>query len=255
MHFILQDIGSRPYMEDTFYVNEAFVHNMTVYCVFDGHGGDFVANWMRDNYPQILSEVLKKNDRSIPDMMFESLRLCVETIPKIESNQCGSTYLICLKYGDVLFVANGGDCRAIMNFNNEIVSITSDHKPSSSNEYNRITGLGGFVSNEPGNVPRVNGHLAVSRGMGDFYMSPYFSWVPDVYAKKITGANNYVIMASDGLWDVMSNEEVNGAFVERIVKNGGMITDEVLKDAMIACFVECRKRGSGDNVTLLVFTL
>lgn len=255
MHFVLQDVGARPHMEDMFYVNESFVHDMSLYCLFDGHGGDFVAIWMREHYPSLLAEVLRKNDRSIPDMLFESLRLSVENMPRQEAHQCGSTYLICLKYGDLLFVANGGDCRAIMNANYEAIGITVDHKPGSKTEHDRIVGLGGFVSNEAGNVPRVNGHLAVSRGVGDFYMSPFFSWIPDIYAKKLEGMNNFVVMASDGIWDVMSNEDVNKAFIDRIVKNNGMITEDVLKEAMVLCLMECRKRGSGDNVTLVVFTL
>lgn len=255
MHLVLNTIGGRPYMEDTYIIEEKFIHNMDLNCIFDGHGGDFVANYLRDNYTNKLKEVLRENKASIPDMLFASIQDTIRAIPKDQSMNCGSTYLIALKYGETLFIANGGDCRAIINSNEEAIEITIDHKPSLQREHDRIKEVGGFVTFNPNDAPRVNGMLAVSRGIGDFFLYPKFTWVPDIYVAHITEKNHYLIMASDGLWDTMSNKDVNHIFISAIIKNNNTITKQVLEEAAKECITIAQQRGSQDNITILVTTI
>ena len=82
MHFVLTDIGGRPYMEDTHIVSENFMHGLSLYCVFDGHGGDYVSNYLRDNFENRLKEVVRENKGNIPDMLFQSMRTIVRDISK-----------------------------------------------------------------------------------------------------------------------------------------------------------------------------
>lgn len=255
MHVVVKSIGGRPYMEDTSIVYEKLVNNIDLYCVFDGHGGDFVAEYLRDNYADVLKEIIRANSESIPDMLFHSIQKIISIIPKNESFQCGSTFLIALKNGDILYIANGGDCRAIMNSDIYTQAITIDHKPALQREYDRIISGGGFVTFNPQDAPRVNGNLAVSRSVGDFYLYPHVTWVPDIYILHLKQHNNYLIMASDGLWDTMSNEEVNNIFVTKIVNNNNTITKELLDDAASDCMRVAREKGSTDNITILVTTL
>jgi serine/threonine protein phosphatase PrpC len=255
MHIVLDTIGGRPYMEDTYIIGEKFIQNMDLYCIFDGHGGDFVSNYLRDNYTHKLREALRENKGSIPDMMFSSIQDTIRAIPKDESMHCGSTYLIALKYGEIVYIANGGDCRAIMNVNDEAKEITVDHKPALQKEYDRIRGVGGFVTFTPGDAPRVDGILAVSRSIGDFSLYPKVTWVPDIYITHVTDNNHFLIMASDGLWDTMSNKDVNDIFISAIVQNNSVITKEVLEVAARECMTMAQRKGSQDNITILVATI
>ena len=255
MHVVVTSIGGRPYMEDTHIVIEKLINNIDLYCVFDGHGGAFVAEYLRDHYADTLKEIIRNNAHSIPDMLFHSIQNIVANIPKDKSFHCGSTFLIALKYGEVLFIANGGDCRAIMNSDINVQPITTDHKPSLQREYERIIGGGGFVTFNPMDAPRVNGNLAVSRSVGDFYLYPHVTWVPDIYIVKLDSKNNLLVMASDGLWDTMSNEEVNNIFISNIVKNNNTITYNILHDSANECMEMARTKGSTDNITILVTTL
>lgn len=255
MHIVVQNIGGREYMEDTFIVSEKLIHNIDLFCVFDGHGGDFVANYLKNNYADILKEILKENQHSIPDMLFQSFQEVVKRIPKEQSMHCGSTALVALKYGEVLFIANAGDCRAIMNKNSDVVPITTDHKPNLKREFDRIQQSGGHVTFNPFDAPRVNGNLAVSRSIGDFALYPHVTWVPDIYIMKLEGFNNYMIIASDGLWDTMSNEEVNNIYVKYTTENNDTIDYEVLKNSTIDSLKKARIKGSTDNITILVTTL
>lgn len=61
---------------------------------------------------------------------------------------------------------------------------------------------------------RVEGVLAVSRAIGDINLKPYVTCDPEIIHHSITPDDQYVILASDGLWDVMSNEEV-GTLITR----------------------------------------
>lgn len=242
-------------MEDTFLASTRFIHGMDVCAVFDGHGGDFVANFLKDRYEDILKEILRKNEGSIPDMLYESFKRVVSDIPKHESMTCGSTCLVALRYGEVIFVANAGDCRAVMNKGEEAVGISVDHKPNLKREFERINQGGGHVTFHPMDAPRVNGSLAVSRSIGDFYLHPHVTWVPDVYVVKKDPNHNILVLASDGLWDAMSNEEVIGVFVKHFNDNNNTITRETVAEGCRECLGIARARGSSDNITIVVYVM
>ena len=255
MYDILQDIGGRPYMEDTVLINENFVNDIKLYCVFDGHGGDFVAKYMMNKYSNILLEKIRENLGTIPDMMFQSIKEVILQIPKDDSMTCGTTYLIVLKYGELLFVANGGDCRAIINDDVNVKQITIDHKPNLKREYDRIYASGGFVTFNENDVPRVNGNLAISKSIGDFYLYPHVTWIPDIFMTQISKNNHLLVIASDGLWDVMSNEDVMNIYINNIRNNDNKITKAIIQNSSQECLRMARERGSTDNFTLLVTTI
>lgn len=256
MHCVVVDKGMRDYMEDTWVVKEKFFNDMDLYCVFDGHGGDYVSNYLRDEYPNILLEVLREGKLSLNDALYISIKRTVEMIPKDKASTCGSTYLIAIRNGEMLYIANGGDCRAIINSNSDAVRITIDHKPTLEREAQRIQSIGGFIAKlHPMDVPRVMGNLAVSRSIGDFHISPYVAWHPDVFIIHLNKTNNFAVLASDGVWDTMSNEDVIEVFKVAIENNDNVINGDIIKQSSVNILIKARQRGSTDNITILVFAL
>ncbi|KAJ6433237.1 hypothetical protein OIU84_017025 [Salix udensis] len=85
------------------------------------------------------------------------------------------------------------------------IQLTVDHEPHT--ERKRIEKQGGFVITLPGDVPRVNGQLAVARAFGDQSLRAQLSSEPDVRYEPVDSAMDFVILASDGLWKVMKNQE------------------------------------------------
>lgn len=82
---------------------------------------------------------------------------------------CGCTataVVVDNKYPEYIFTANAGDARIIASFNNKVIRLTRDHKPSEESEKARIEAKGSFVATIFG-VARVAGQLAVSRAIGD----------------------------------------------------------------------------------------
>ena len=110
--------------------------------------------------------------------------------------------LITIQY---LYVqGNIGDSRAVACVGGRALDLSKDHKPSDNDEVMRITSAGGFIE---GN--RVNGNLALSRALGDFFFKrnehkslaeQVISPFADVIAQEITEAWEFVIMACDGIW-------------------------------------------------------
>nr|GMD85861.1 probable protein phosphatase 2C 9 isoform X1 [Ipomoea batatas] len=104
--------------------------------------------------------------------------------------------------GQKLWVANVGDSRAVLSRQGQAIQLSIDHEPNK--ERGSIENRGGFVSNMPGDVARVNGQLAVSRAFGDKNLKSHLRSDPDVRSAEIDRDTELLILASDGLWKVYS---------------------------------------------------
>ncbi|WOK99299.1 U-box domain-containing protein 4 isoform X2 [Canna indica] len=118
----------------------------------------------------------------------------------------GSTAIVVVLSGCHIISSNCGDSRAVLCRGSQRIQLTADHKPDREDELTRIESLGGRVINWQG--PRISGVLAVSRSIGDRYMRPWVIPVPEVTFMPRSENDECLILASDGLWDVMSIEEV-----------------------------------------------
>ncbi|KAK7291685.1 hypothetical protein RIF29_07024 [Crotalaria pallida] len=139
----------------------------------------------------------------------------------VDSFQSGTTALTIIKQGEYLIIANLGDSRAVLATTSDNGTITplqlsTDFKPNLPQEAERITQSKGRVlclEDEPGvyRVWRPNGNtpgLAISRAFGDYCLKDFgLISVPDVTHTKLTTRDQFVILATDGVWDVISNQE------------------------------------------------
>ncbi|KAG9047327.1 Protein phosphatase 2C 1 [Tulasnella sp. UAMH 9824] len=101
----------------------------------------------------------------------------------------------------VLYTANAGDARAVLSRSGRAVRLTYDHKGSDKKEVRRIQEAGGFVLNN-----RVNGVLAVTRSLGDSAMKEYVVGSPFTSTVEMNDADEFLIIACDGLWDVIEDQ-------------------------------------------------
>lgn len=255
MYALVQDQGLREYMEDTHIIEENIFPGMDILGVFDGHGGGFVSDYLQKNFVNVFKEVMRTGALSIIEALYHTVKGLVDTIPVQNAFTCGSTYLVCVKYGDVLYCVNAGDCRAIVNVGNSAFQITKDHKPHMQSEFERIQRLGGSVSFHPNDVPRVNGNLAVSRSMGDLYLFPLVTWEPEGFMLTLNPQYNVLAIASDGVWDVMTNQDVIDICIRHIIQNEGVVAASTLQQAAQEVLHVSRARGSGDNITLILKVL
>lgn len=256
MNFIWEHVGSRSYMEDTYSFDINMPYGFAYYGLFDGHGGKEVSLYLKEFMKIIIIKHLKDAMKSIDinkidvqKVLYDSFKSIINNIPNKTSMSTGSTALVILRHNDKLWVANVGDTRAIMNDGLNVIQLSNDHKPNETKEYKRITSLGGKVIKAfPGDVYRVNGVLAVSRAIGDFSLSPYVTWKPEITTFSIREHNHYIFMATDGVWDVLSNKQVADIINEMIInEQWKYIGDIIISTA--------RKYGSGDNIACILIVL
>jgi serine/threonine protein phosphatase PrpC len=146
--------------------------------------------------------------------------------------------------GVTVMVANVGDSAAVLldHRSNAATLVSEWHRPAERKEEERICGSGGFVSAEG----ELNGMLGVSRTLGDSDHPPPHCSVPFVKAYALPSASFSLILASDGLWDVVAPEAVGGV-LSGLPPVGRTPAGEAatLRD-------EAFLRGSADNITVAV---
>ena len=237
----------RDYMEDKgkSIINFDSNPDSALFCLFDGHGGGEVSKFLQDNFPTYMKEILPINPENA-ETKLKNLFLKLDN--KIRENnfyQVGSTacivYIVKQNGIKYLYCANVGDtrCTLIKEFGNKRLSY--DDRASDENEHNRIVKQGGIVFGG-----RVYGQLMLSRAFGDWELKNYgVSCEPHVVKINIEEDDKYIVIASDGVWDVLEDEEVYG--INKTAKNSMDLCNEIVKTAL--------DRGSMDNISCFVIGL
>lgn len=192
------------------------------YAVFDGHNGPNAAVFVKENTMKLFFEDANLPQTSEIDKLFlENLEnshreafLVADQALAVEStvpSYCGTTALTALVVGRQLIVANAGDCRAVLCRKGVPVQLSNDHRPSYFPELKRVVDLGGCIEHG-----YLYGDLAVTRALGDWEMKyPIGSTKPLTAEPEVTQIllnedDEFLIVACDGIWDVISNEEAVG---------------------------------------------
>ena len=160
----------------------------------------------------------------------------------------GKQVTTALLIGTDLYVANAGDSRTILcrRAPAGCLPLSEDHKASVASEAARIKARGGKVMTASGSTcARVNGQLATSRGFGDRGMAKYITAEPDVRHHKVDVGDDFMVLATDGLWDVLTNDKASAV----------VLSCSTASSAAAALTAEAFRLGSLDNITALVVDL
>ncbi|MED6147897.1 hypothetical protein PIB30_048215 [Stylosanthes scabra] len=237
--------GKKGINQDAMLVWENFCSNEdTIFCgVFDGHGpyghrvarkGSAAGSYKSEEIGIRLVDEKPMTDHelegtdTILTLKESFLKACkimdkeLKLHPDIDCFCSGTTAVTLVKQGKDLVIGNVGDSRAILGTRDHddnlvAVQLTIDLKPNLPREEERIKLRKGRVfslQNEP-DVARVwlpNSDfpgLAMARAFGDFCLKDFgLISVPDVSYHRLTENDEFVVLATDGIWDVLSNEEV-----------------------------------------------
>lgn len=237
--------GKRYTMEDTIFAKFEQDNGTEVglFGVFDGHGGPAAAEFVKSN----LFKNMLKSDRFADDLhkaieeaflMTDQHYLDEDELAKRDD---GCTAVVAVLTGSRLVVANLGDSRAVLSRNGKAVPLSIDHKPNRQDERQRIEDLGGAVV--WAGTWRVGGVLAVSRAFGDRMLKRFVVADPEIKEEQVMeGEDDALIMATDGLWDVINNQEAAA-----IIKD---ISDP--EKAAKRLSEEALRLGSNDNISCIV---
>jgi protein phosphatase 1L len=236
--------GKRASMEDFHDAKISKVGEQVIglFGVFDGHGGSRAAEYVKKH----LFDNLLKHPKFIDDTKLaiaEAYKQTDQDYLRAENgNQrdAGSTASTAVLVGERLLVANVGDSRAVICRDGTAVPLSSDHKPNRTDERQRIEDAGGVVMWV--GTWRVGGVLAVSRAFGDRLLKRYVVAEPEIQEDTIKEGVDFLVLASDGLWDVVTNDEA--------VSMVGPVPDP--EDAAKMLTDEAYRRGSADNITCVI---
>lgn len=247
--------------------------------IYDGHGGSKCADFLRDNLHQLIV-----CDSNFP---FNPVQAIIEGFRKAESifnstassmtptERSGSCAIVVLIIGETCYIANVGDSRAVLSSKSggRVYSLSKDHKPDEENERKRIEANGGKVyqsnvntgngKSTQGPMRVFPGRLSVSRTIGDVLAktqefggnSKVVIGVPEVKVFNITSDHDFIVIASDGVFDKMTSREVvqsawtgtMSGYGKDLHKYAGMAVHNIIKESMI--------RKSLDNLTAVIIGL
>lgn len=206
-------IGRRRAMEDAVVAEIGFLtrgaKTYDFFGVYDGHGGFRVAQSCRDMLHKYVAKRVEEGGGEEIDwgkVMEAAFREMDEEVNKNGAAvaMVGSTAAVAVVGEEEVIVAHCGDSRAVMARGGVAVQLSDDHKPDRADELERIVGCGGKVIDWNGQ--RVLGVLATSRSIGDRCLKPFVISEPEVKVVNTTDSDEFLILASDGLWDVVSND-------------------------------------------------
>jgi protein phosphatase 1L len=233
-----------------------------IFSVFDGHGGraaaDFAAKHLHDAVLREVNAVSNSPQRQragktagqvarglelVEDVKAAMIRGFLATDKRFLA-EChlrgGATATTAFLRAGRIWVANVGDCRAVMCEDGQAAALTLDHRPDCAEERRAVERRGGKVVSILG-TSRVQGVLGVSRALGDRDLKQFITAEPDVYSGPISDRSEFLILGTDGLWDVVGNQEATalvraclglsgggGDAVPRDVEGGGRMEGSAL---------------------------
>lgn len=271
--------------------------HVALFGVMDGHGGEHVAHFCEKHLPTEIARGSPQDicgrlissfhqmDRMLADpQRLEEIRSLANPrfMPSLASkpssanpNYVGCTACVCCVTSDAIVVGNCGDSRAVLCRRGQAVPLSEDHKPNCPRERQRIMRAGGTIERSaygPVVQFRVNGNLNLSRSIGDleYKKNPdlqadeqMICATPDVEVFPRQADDEFLIIACDGVWDVMGSQDVVDFVRERLPqadKNDNLPPDSkalaaIMEELLDNCVSPDLSKTSGlggDNMTALV---
>jgi protein phosphatase 1G len=135
-----------------------------------------------------------------------------------------------------IYFANAGDSRSVLCKNGIAYPMSIDHKPELDTEKNRIYKADGWVSEG-----RVKGNLNLSRSLGDMEYKQnkrlpaeeqMITANPDLVVESLSNDVSFMILACDGIWDCMTNQEICDFVSERLKKDSKQKLSKIIEEIM-----------------------
>ncbi|KAL5148751.1 putative protein phosphatase 2C 76 [Glycine soja] len=249
--------GKRVTMEDFYDIKTLKIGGQSIclFGIFDGHGGSRAAEYLKEHlFDNLLKHPNFLTDAKLAISVFcnynNLCKLAGETYQQTDANfldsekdtfrDDGSTASTAILVDSHLYVANVGDSRTIISKAGKAIALSEDHKPNRSDERKRIENAGGVVM--WAGTWRVGGVLAMSRAFGNRMLKQFVVAEPEIQDQEIDEQIELLILASDGLWDVVQNDDA--VSLAR--------TEEEPEAAARKLTEAAFSRGSADNITCIV---
>lgn len=190
--------GPRPYQEDEYVLKVE--GDTAVGAIFDGHGGGEVSKKAKEMFPTLINpgDVL-----SIQDQFQNAFK---QIHAATQDERSGAVAVAFMAHKARIFVSNVGDAEAVVVMGNSSSLITKKHGLGDPEEAKRVVVNGGRIHGPHAYLPNAGLGLMPTRSLGDHI----FPWIiQDAYHHGlVTPEPYYLVVASDGLWDVVKHKDV-----------------------------------------------
>eukprot|EP00931_Biecheleriopsis_adriatica_P058618 TRINITY_DN34938_c0_g1_i1.p1 TRINITY_DN34938_c0_g1~~TRINITY_DN34938_c0_g1_i1.p1 ORF type:complete len:258 (-),score=48.55 TRINITY_DN34938_c0_g1_i1:118-891(-) len=230
------------------------------FAIYDGHGGREATDYCETRlHEQVLVEMrnlVPRND--VGNVLTSSFEKIDSQLAMYGAWGHGCTATVVLVHSKIgrgvrVHCANVGDSRAVLLGNSGVRRVSRDHRPDDPEEESRVVQEGGKIVGG-----RVGADLAISRSLGDHRLKGKgVSCKPDVCSFNVA-EGHVLIVATDGLWDVVSDEEaceIVESCVKRAEEMDASQQDVLawLRDHTAQALVDKAMRlGTQDNILALV---
>jgi len=258
-HSVYENSNQRPYMEDRHVIG--VVKGIGHFGVFDGHGGTFAAEYLKEYFHSTLlaSELY-------PNEMIQALKNTCDHVEKgimelsvKQKAYAGSTGIYVVVTESDIICCNVGDSRAVLCRSRKAVALSDDHSPLRLDEVKRIKDAGGYVD-----AKGVNGYISLTRAFGDMdlkahkhitfpkgnFTADLLVAEPEFVTMTRDAEDEFIIVACDGLWCRIGSDAAVKIASASLRKTGGdpqQCARKLAKAAQMA--------GSTDNLTVIVVIL
>lgn len=233
-------IGKRPSMQDAHvYIERLGDHNYSFLGIYDGHGGTIFAELATQRLHLLVDTYLNSGIET-PEAIRAAFTDMDNEICQLDMKG-GTTASVMLIKDDFLLLAHVGDTRVVLQQKNRIVPLTKDHRHSDLEEAQRYQSSSWYQEKSRlVSQGKLKGFylLAVTRSLGDCFFEDAVSAVPEISEIKLEG-NERIIIGTDGLWEVMSNEEAFDIYADCSPKEA---SDLLVEQALL--------KGGSDNLTV-----
>jgi len=229
---------------------------LTIAAVFDGHNGDACAEYCRTSLPSLLlhhwSQAVKQPSPSSPSPAEAALHASFVAMHEgflrsVTADDSGCTALGIVCTPGRVWIANAGDCQCHLWRGDELLCLTEEHTAALPSERARVEAAGAEVSATADGKLRVGGIIQVTRCIGDRPLRKLgLTSEPQLHSFTPTADDKALILASDGLWDVMPPARVLHC-CNNTAKSPDMFAKRLLTEAL--------DRGTDDNTSIVVVFL
>ena len=232
------------------------INDFNIFSVMDGHGMyghlisqscvKFFTNYFKIN--RRLNNLTNENQiyNALTKNNYEIIKHCYERAnskinnSEIDTNLSGTTCIMLFQIGKKLIISNVGDSRGIIIKNNNVIPLSIDQKPNDENEEKRILKYGGEIrqfeengiKSGPFRVWKKGQNypgIAMSRSIGDLIASNLgVISEPEIIEMNIDNDTQFIILASDGIWEFLTNEQVKDIIMPFYQKNDPQSACETL---------------------------
>jgi len=216
-----------------------------------GHGGrdavDFVCTHLHKMVERELCEGGSAHEADVEACIGRAFLKLDRMLLQMGTFQCGTTASVCIlcrgpSGTPELHVANVGDSRCLLLSESGARRLTADHLATDEAEALRVQQEGGKIIGK-----RVGGSLALTRALGDHALKGAGGGVsasPHYVRHGLGPEDRFVLLASDGVWDVVTDDEAH----TQLMSSSGATAGELSRD-LVQLAVD---RGTRDNVSALV---